>query len=229
MQSPVEAQERRTAADVVFDYLYEQIGSLNLLPGAKISEAEVASKFGVSRQPVRDAFSKLGNLDLLLIRPQKATVVKKFSLKSIAAARFVRLSVELEVLRKATEVWDGAYLEQFEENIELQHKSKTDGDADAFHNQDYEFHKLLCKAADSDFAFDIISHNKAQVDRLCVLSLTARDGMIALIADHELIVKQLQAGDRDGLSETIRTHLSRLDSTVETIYSSHASYFEQAS
>lgn len=227
MQQPIELQERRTSADIVFDYLYEQIGSLNLLPGAKISEAEIAAQFGVSRQPVRDAFSRLGNLDLLLIRPQKATVVKKFSQTTISKARFIRLSVELEVVTRASQIWDGAMLADFEANLALQHEAFEAGDVDAFHAHDYDFHRLLCHAADADFAFEIISKNKAQVDRLCVLSLTAQDGMRELIEDHEKIIEHLQREDTGALTEIIRLHLSRLDKTIEEIYLKHATYFDQ--
>ncbi len=226
MQHLAEVQERRTSADVVFDYLYEQISSLDLMPGDKISEAEIASKFGVSRQPVRDAFSRLGNLDLLLIRPQKATVVKKFSLDAIMSARFVRLSVELEVLQRALDAWDGSLLSKFEDSLALQHKAYKAEDVDEFHAQDYQFHKLLCRAANSDFAFGIIQKNKAVVDRLCVLSLTADDGMQALIKDHETLIEQMKSGDCEGLRATIRQHLSRLDGTIDDIYKKHAEFFE---
>ncbi len=222
----VEILERRTSADVVFDYLYEKIGSLELLPGAKISEAEIASKFGISRQPVRDAFSRLGNMDLLLIRPQKATVVRKFSLQSIETARFVRLSVELEVLRSAAVQWDGALDSVLDENVQEQKNALDAKDVDAFHTCDYNFHKLLCSAADADFAFEIISQNTARVDRLCVLSLTAEDGMKQLIDDHVLMLKQLRKHDVDGVCDTIRLHLSRLDDTITDIHQTHSSYFD---
>jgi DNA-binding GntR family transcriptional regulator len=226
MQQMFEIQERKTSADVVFDYLYEQIGSLNLLPGTKISETEIATQFGISRQPVRDAFSRLSNLGLLLIRPQKATVVKKFSLDGIATARFVRLSVELEVMRKAATLWDGSLSSAFEENMRLQEKAYADEDIDKFHELDYEFHKLLSHLGNSDFAFDIIAQNKAQVDRLCVLSLTAKHGMRQLIDDHKLSLSQLSENDVNGVCDTIRLHLSRLDDTITAIHKSHASYFE---
>ena len=226
MSQPVEVIERRTTADVVFDYLYEQIGTLNLLPGAKISEAEIANKFGVSRQPVRDAFSRLGNLDLLLIRPQKATVVKKFSLRSIETARFVRLSVELEVLRKAAAEWDGHLDDAFNANMAAQKAALAKKDADEFHARDYEFHRLLCEAARAEFAFEIIQQNKNRVDRLCVLSLGSDDGMRQLIDDHEIMLERLKNRDEAGASDAIRLHLSRLDDTIADIHKTHASYFE---
>jgi len=75
MPQAVEIQERRTSADVVFDHLRDEIISLRLLPGSKISEAEIASKFGISRQPVRDAFSRLCNLDPRADLPRRAVRV----------------------------------------------------------------------------------------------------------------------------------------------------------
>jgi DNA-binding GntR family transcriptional regulator len=225
MPPTVEILERRTSADAVFDFLHEEIVSLALLPGTKISEAEMAAKFGVSRQPVRDAFSKLDNMNLLLIRPQKATVVKKFSLASIASARFVRLSVELEIASKAAKAWDGHLTKEFENSLSLQSQALKSRDIDEFHKLDYEFHKLMCKAAGCEFAFDIISENKAQVDRLCVLSLTAADGMEQLVKDHNLIVELLFKQDEVALCAALRQHLSRLDATVEKIYQDHASFF----
>ena len=218
-------EERRTSADVVFDYLQQQISSLELMPGTKISEAEIASKFGVSRQPVRDAFSRLDNLDLLLIRPQKATVVKKFSRAAIASARFARLAVELEVMHHAVLHWDGSFAEEFDAGLAAQKNAVAAQDAKQFHKLDYEFHRLLCHAAKADFAFEIISSYKAHVDRLCVLSLTGADSMAQLVEDHEAIVGQLKKQEEEGLRQTIRTHLSRLDSTIETIYAEHQSYF----
>ena len=93
--------ERRTSADIVFETLYDRIVSLGLMPGEKMSEADIAEQFGVSRQPVRDAFNRLGNMNLLLIQPQRATLVRKFSISDIAASRFVRLAVELEIAKTA--------------------------------------------------------------------------------------------------------------------------------
>ena len=84
---------RRTTTDAVYETLHNEIVSLAILPGQKLSETEVARRFGVSRQPVRNAFSKLENEELLLIRPQKVTIVRGFSMERIALARLVRTAV----------------------------------------------------------------------------------------------------------------------------------------
>jgi DNA-binding GntR family transcriptional regulator len=89
METTATISETRSTADVVFDRLHEEIATLSILPGTKISEADIARRFGVSRQPARDAFRRLHNLDLLEIRPQRATVVRRFSLAEIENTRFV--------------------------------------------------------------------------------------------------------------------------------------------
>ena len=218
--------ERRTSADVVYEYLYDEIISLRYLPGAKISEAEIATRFDVSRQPVRDAFSRLENLGLLLIRPQKATEVKRFSLRAIATARFVRAAVEAEIIRRATRGWNVSMMPMLQESLVQQESAVEKVNAEAFHALDYKFHRTLCQIAEAEFAFDTISESKAKVDRLCVLSLMDQDEMKQLLNDHTEIVKMISAGDEKKAVDAAMVHLSRLDATIIAIRASHSDYFE---
>jgi len=94
MAGVVQLQRRKTNADYVFDYVFDKISSLTLLPGARISEADVANQLNVTRQPVRDAFTRLDSINLLLVRPQRPTEVRRFSTKAIISARFQRETIE---------------------------------------------------------------------------------------------------------------------------------------
>ncbi|MEF3048963.1 GntR family transcriptional regulator [Pseudotabrizicola sp. L79] len=218
--------ERRTSVDDIFDFLHEEILTLNLRPGDKISEADIAARFGVSRQPVRDAFSRLANLDLLFIRPQRATEVKRFSMRETAKSRFVRLSVETEVLRRAALRCTAQDAAKLEAALADQEQAIRDRDVERFGVLDYEFHKLLCSIADADFAFDVIMTEKAKVDRLCRLGLSKEDRMPELVNDHRAIAKAVAAHDCDGALEAGRLHLSRLDETIRWISETNANYFE---
>ncbi len=218
--------ERRTSADDVFDYLHNEIVSLKIMPGTKMSEVEIARRFDISRQPVREAFIRLANLGLLLIRPQKATIVRKFSRESIANARFVRTAVEIEILRKACAVSGGKELPLIEKNLDQQDKAISENETKRFHALDYEFHKMLADAAECAFAFQTIVENKAQVDRLCMLSLANDDEMAGLLEDHLEIYGALKRSDEDAMVAAIRRHLGRLDGTVEAIYAANRAIFE---
>lgn len=218
--------ERRTSVDDIFDYLHDQILSLGLRPGDKISEADIASRFGVSRQPVRDAFSRLANLDLLLIRPQRATEVKRFSMREIVKSRFVRAAVEQEVLRRAARSCDGIGAAQLDAALDAQEKVIASRDFDAFGALDYMFHQKLCQIAGAEFAFDVIMAEKSKVDRLCMLGLSKETRMPDLVEDHRAIADAVKGHDPERAVEAGMLHLSRLDDTIERISATNANYFE---
>ena len=71
------------------------------MPELTASTREAARRLGVSRQPVREAFIKLNEAGLLLIRPQRGTVVQRISVSGVLNARFVREAVEVAVAREA--------------------------------------------------------------------------------------------------------------------------------
>lgn len=226
MTSMPDVPVRKTGSDHVFETLFNQIVSLELLPGTKISETEIAKTFGFSRQPVREAFNRLAALNLLLIRPQRATIVRPFSKELIANARFVRAAIELEVVRAAAEDRDTSVDVEIKANISAQRKAIAHDDAEAFHDLDYQFHKLLARSSRNAFAFDIIAANKAQVDRLCMLSLTSKATMEALHADHEDLLEALLKGDGDTAVRVLKHHLDRLTPTIEALHTTHRDYFE---
>ncbi|SLN62879.1 GntR family transcriptional regulator [Pseudooctadecabacter jejudonensis] len=219
--------ERRTSVDDVFDYLHEQIATLELKPGDRISEAEIAAHFGVSRQPVRDAFSRLANLDLLLIRPQRATEVRRFSMRNIEKARFIRAAIEREVLRRAAAYCDEEAESLLWESLTAQDVVTHRGDYDAFGTLDYDFHKLLCHIARADYAFDVIVENKAKVDRMCMLGHDKEQRLPDLVADHHAIANAVIAHDPQAAIEAGMIHLGRLDETISRIEATNASYFEK--
>ena len=226
MTATLEPVQRKTSSDIVFDTLYDQINRLELLPRTKISEAEIAKSFGLSRQPVREAFTRLANLNLLLIRPQRATIVCPFSRSVIEEARFVRAAVELEVVKLAATNRDKSFDAEIRANMKSQAKAISREDASAFHELDYQFHRLMCLSAGKAFAFEIIAANKAQVDRICMLSLTGKDSMLVLYSDHEHMVEAIFQGNADASRSVLRKHLDRLGSTIDEIHQKHSEYFE---
>lgn len=217
--------ERRTTSDDVFDRLHADIVTLKLLPGARLSEVDVARQFDVSRQPVREAFIRLHDLDLLRVQPQRATTVKRISEQSLLNARFIRTAVEVEVLRVACERDTQAFDKAFEKNLTLQLGAIEAQRTARFHRLDYDFHHLVCKAADREFAYETIAANKSQLDRLCLLSLTQQAEMIQIREDHVALYGCIREGRADDAATLVRRHLSRVINLLEVVRASHPDYF----
>src|SRR3954453_15833156 len=95
-----------SAAAAIERDLRRSIVELQLLPGARLSEQDIATRVGVSRQPVREALIRLANSRLIEIRPYRGTVVARISAKEMTEALFVRQSVEIAVVAKAAQSFD---------------------------------------------------------------------------------------------------------------------------
>ena len=226
LQSNVTTLNPRTTADLIFDQLREEISSLKLLPRSKISEAEIAKRLGVSRQPVRDAFSRLAHHKLLHVRPQRPTIVCGFSIGEIENSRFVRLAVELEVIVQTKKVWNADFSKDLWDNLDRQQTALDEDQRDELHKLDCEFHKLLCDFSGFPLAFNVIENNKQVLDRLCRLSFEKSEAMTTIFDDHRKIAIALDDGTTDDLRELVRVHLSRIDGTIRDIHENHADYFE---
>ena len=218
--------ERRTAADDIFEQLRSEIVSLRLKPGTRISEIEFANQFEVSRQPVREAFIRLSKINLLEIRPQKATLVRKISEREILHARFLRVAVEAEVIRLACNIEGNPFQAGFEENLTAQESALSEGQVLEFHDLDYDFHNLICATAQCEFAYDTIADSKTHVDRLCLISLSTERGMYEIFQDHQQLYQVLQKKDAVEMERLIRLHICRLDQTLADARERHPEYFQ---
>lgn len=226
MADTVRTSETRTSVDDIHDALEADILTLKLRPGDKLSETDVAARFGVSRQPVRDAFSKLANNDLLIIRPKRATEVRRFSTREIEKARFVRAAIEERVLRHAAEKCDLVGAAKLDMALAEQNDALLANDYKTFGALDYAFHKILCEIAQAEFAYDVITAEKSKVDRLCLLSLSKEDRMPELIADHKEIADAIKNHDAERAVVAGMKHLARLDATIAHISERNADYFD---
>jgi DNA-binding GntR family transcriptional regulator len=226
IRQPVLEAKRQTTAEEVFRQLQSDIISMQLVPGAKISEVEVAKNYDVSRQPVREAFMRLGDLNLLEIRPQRATLVRKISIRDLDNTRFIRAAVEVEVIREACKVASIADIEPLEKNLEQQKIAVDAHDAATLKELDYEFHRLICVAARRLPAFKTIAENKSHTDRVCTLELADPESMIETFEGHVNIVDALKKRDEELAVKMTRIHLAHLDSTLELAHQNHPDYFE---
>ncbi|MVA24683.1 GntR family transcriptional regulator [Agrobacterium vitis] len=219
----LDVQRQPSVTEQVFELLYRQVVELELPPGAKLSEVDVAKQMGVSRQPVRDAFYRLSQQGFLMIRPQRATVVTHISERGVLQARFIRTALEMETVRAAADRLSKEQIEALDELVQRQIKAMDAGDKMLFHELDDEFHRQICKMSGHEFAWALIRDSKAHMDRIRYLSLSF--GAQSAIDDHIDIMAALKARDGERAAAGMRVHLSRILSIISRIRESHGQYF----
>lgn len=224
---PLRQVPQPTVADQVFDILQQRILTLELAPGTKISETDVATLIGVSRQPVREAFKRLAKLGFLHIRPQSGTTVTLISEASVVKSRFIRLALEVQTCRSACAHMAPDGLAKLSDLLDRQRAVIATDDRQTFHALDDAFHNQICVSAGVGFAWEVISENKAHMDRVRMLSLDTASQKLAL-DEHVAIFEALSRRDEAAAIAAITAHLSRILALVDRLKTQNHSWFTDA-
>jgi DNA-binding GntR family transcriptional regulator len=214
-----------TMALRVVGALRDDIVSMALKPGDVISESDIAARYGVSRQPVREAFIRLAQQGLLLIRPKRATVVKKISPEGVRQSRFIRESIEVEIIRRLAANPGEEVADVLQTLIAEQEQASEANDSKRFHTLDELFHRTLARLAGVEYAWQLIDDHKMQLDRVRYLTLGVSSARVA-IGEHKIIAAAVAARDVPAAEAAMRAHLARAETLLTQTIADHPDYFE---
>jgi DNA-binding GntR family transcriptional regulator len=196
----------------------------DLAPGQAISEIEMSKRFSISRQPVREAFIKLGEERLIEVLPQRGTYVRKISVKGVLDARHLREIIEISIVREVTLKHDASLIKNLRQLIAQQAKVKP-GDSRSFLALDEELHRALALHAGREYAWRITEGIKAQMDRVRFLSFDFATPTPQLVAEHTAIVDAIEAGDADLAEQRMEMHLRGILSSLPLIAERYPEHF----
>jgi phosphonate utilization transcriptional regulator len=117
-----------------------------LLPGAKLNEAELAAAMGISRGPVREAFRALEQAGLVHTEKNRGVFVRQISLEEANEIYEVRAALEAHIGRLAAQRIAPEQLERLRAIVKRMHAVGRSRDADAYFALNLEFHETLAAA-----------------------------------------------------------------------------------
>jgi DNA-binding GntR family transcriptional regulator len=202
---------KETIAMRVVDALRDDIITMALKPGDVISESDIAGRYGVSRQP--------------LIRPKRATVVKKISPTGVRQSRFIRESIEVEIIRRVAGQPSDDAADVLQTLIADQEAASAANDSRRFHTLDELFHRTLARLAGVEYAWQLIDDHKMQLDRVRYLTLGVSSTQRA-IAEHKQIVEAVAKADPAAAETAMRAHLARAELLLNQTISDFPDFFE---
>ncbi len=212
----------------VIQSLRQAIIEMQLAPGQALSENDIAQRYGVSRQPVREAFIKLREAGLLQILPSRGTYVVKISAREVLNARFVREAVECAIVRAAAPLADTGAIKVLAGLIAEQRDAVARGDTRRFTLLDESFHRAIADIIECDYAARVVESARAQTDRVRYLSLPGTTPLDTLMDQHQEIVDALASRDADAAEAAMRRHLREILSALPNLARQHPDLFDQA-
>lgn len=227
MDTPLPFNNNEPVNQQIYRLLRKDIVECVIEPGKLLSEKDIAARFAVSRQPVREAFIKLAEAGLVQILPQRGTFVMRISAKRVADARFLRQAMECAIVRRAALNISDRHIMLLEHNLHRQELAAQNRQMREFFCLDDEFHRLLTEIADCPLAWDIIESIKAAMDRVRFLSLGQVSPPQGLISQHYNIFNSVKARDADAAEQAMRDHLQALIFSITPISRQNRDWFEE--
>lgn len=214
----------RQVAVQVHEILKERILTVALEPGTVLSRATLMEEFGVSQTPVRDALLRLQEDGLVDIFPQYATRVSRIDVDHARQAQFLRLSVEVEAVRRLSRNSPKETADAMDRVLRQQQAVADPSTYDKFDTLDREFHRVLYERSGNTLLWKVVRQQSVHLDRLRRLNLPMEGKMQSLLKEHKAIVDAMRAGDEEGAVSALRQHLSGTLSIIDAIRAKFPTY-----
>ncbi|TIO08756.1 GntR family transcriptional regulator [Mesorhizobium sp.] len=177
-------------------------------PGERLDEVQLATRFGVSRTPIREALMQLSAIGLVEARPRRGAVVVDPGPNRIY--EMFEVMAELEGMagamaaRRHTEE-DRAALLASHERCEL---SVASEDTDSYYYDNEVFHHAIYTASHSTFLADQCAALHRRLRPYRRLQLRVRNRVKVSIGEHAGIVQAILDGDEAAARERLRDHIA---------------------
>lgn len=211
-------EEALTLADRVFSQIQNAIVKGELAPGTKMSEAELAARYGVSRGPLREALRRLEGRKLLTRIPHVGVRVISLSFDELIQIYHVREAMEgmaarLAALYMPAEEVQGLkdLLAQHEKQAELQ-----EGRAYFQDEGDFDFHYRIVQGSRNEVLSQMLCGELYHRVRLYRYQFSVTEGRPQkAFGEHHRIIEAIEARDAEMAEILMRRHISSARANIE--------------
>jgi DNA-binding GntR family transcriptional regulator len=197
---------RRASA---YHRIKEAILGGTLRPLERITEGDVASRLGLSRTPVREAFGLLAAEGLIDVVPQRGSFVSQLRIDDILEIYQIRTPLECMAARAAAETIDDAELALLERLVEVEAAGQGMRSTRDSLDANREFHRIIIECVRNRRLQALVGQLQGQVHRARLLWPSTRRRLDDTWKEHTELVAALRARDPDMAEQVMRTHLER--------------------
>ena len=205
-------------ADLARRYLQFWIVKGDYQPSQKLKEEEIATRLGISRPPVREAFKALEVEGLVVRKPRRGVFVTEMTAKDLWEAYTLKASLyalSAELAIETISPQDIKALKHIAEEMQT-----TAGPVDLLRYQQLrqQFHRIIMEAAGNERLKKFSESLQNQVSRFSYLSLQNQAHLAASVEYHRLVVTAMESRDRVLACRLMKKHmLEALETLMEML------------
>lgn len=214
----------------IYEILKREIINLDLIPGTKLREEDLAKRFEISRTPIRSVISRLENEGLVEVISQKGTYVTRIDADKVDDYIYIRKTIENNVIEEVINKITRDQIEKLNE-ILIEQKQiiempySIERGKKFFHN-DNLFHKTLFSFAKREGTWTIIHSEATALNRVRMMSNLRKQTQVENIYEqHCLLVKYLSQHDLRNALLVFRDHIDGGFDGISAVQEKYPNYF----
>ncbi|MDQ1436673.1 MAG: hypothetical protein QOK43_302 [Acidimicrobiaceae bacterium] len=198
-----------TRATEAYEEIKRQIIELDLAPGALFTEADIASRLGLSKTPAREALARLNGEGLVHVVPRSGYRVAPVTLKMARDLFDLRCLLEADaVAAAASKPIDIDLLRELESLRSTTYRPADRESVRHFLKANTAFHIGLARAGGNGALADVLERVFNQLQRLFHLGVTLSSRADEVVHEHHEVLDAVMRGDPDRAREIARTQVA---------------------
>ncbi len=207
-----------TIGEQIYKALRREIIEMRIKPGEKLSEAQMAERFKVSRAPVRDAIRRLEQEKLVLVKPQIGTIVSEIFPDQAAEICEVRLLLEPHAAFVATSRIsedDLALLKTAFDRLLTLPEGSEERRALVFQT-DTDLHGMIWRACNNREIDNILERYRDRMRRIQLTTMELANRLAPSEQEMRKIFEGLVARDAECARGAMYCHISNIKKAFES-------------
>ena len=202
-------------SDKAYRAVRDMIVSLELRPGAVVSERELIERLGIGRTPMHEALHRLSREKFVEVYPRRGMFVTTVEIRDLAALCEVRLALEGQAARLAAQrvtAADRAELAGVVSELHLDGRPHRELMA-----LDERIHRMIYRLARNEFLETTAEQYYVHALRIWYLALDHTPELPAAVQEHDDLLEAVGAGDARQAEKLMRAHVQHFEDAMARV------------
>jgi len=191
----------------VADFLRNAIIRGEWEPGQKLNELMIASKLGISRSPIREAFRILESENLVDIHSRRGAFVKRLSSKEVEEFCTVLNMIEITAIGRAVNNMNAKREKELKFITQRLEKCLKTNDVEKYKSVSMSLHHFIVEATGNSLLKRIHNSLEPQRERLRRIIFMEEKNIVKSMKEHLAISKALLKSDGEKAELLLRNHI----------------------
>jgi len=178
-----------------------------LAPGAKLTEAVLSNRLGISRGPIREAFRGLTEAGLVRLEKNRGVYVRDIALEEAVEIYDLRAVMDELVGRRLAVSITAAEIKALKNIVDRMQQAAKASNADAYHLLNLEFHDALVGYTQNRKLAAIYRKLVKELALFRRRNLNARAALSRSVLEHRRILKAIASRDAQHAARVMYDHV----------------------